>query len=142
MQIKESKVEQMKELVSSYINVQKSMKVLTKEHQNSMGISYEQLRILKKCAEKKHIFLRELLYEVKDKHQVTAANIRGLTERGLLQVKNFQLTVTEKGKMILDENEMNTYIYKAFMKVCTELDDSDLEILQNYNQKIAKMLNS
>ncbi|WP_088825537.1 MarR family transcriptional regulator [Listeria goaensis] len=141
MQIQESKVEQMKELVSSYMRVQKAMKALTREHQNSMGMSYEQLRILKICAEQEKVLLREILYEVKGKHQIIAANIRGLTERGLLQVRDFQLTLTEKGKMILREDEMNTYIYKAFMKICTELKEEELENMWRYNQKVVELLN-
>ncbi|WP_254260089.1 hypothetical protein [Listeria fleischmannii] len=47
MPVKQSELEQVKELLSSYMDVQKAIKRLTKEHQSSMGISYEQLRILK-----------------------------------------------------------------------------------------------
>ncbi|EIA19577.1 hypothetical protein [Listeria fleischmannii] len=141
MPVKQSELEQVKELLSSYMDVQKAIKRLTKEHQSSMGISYEQLRILKICAENDQLLLRDILYEVKGKHLIVAANIRGLAEKGLLQVKNFYLSLTEKGKMILEEDEMNTYTYKAFMKICSEVQEDEIEKMITVNQKVAKLLN-
>ncbi|WP_302050662.1 hypothetical protein [Listeria fleischmannii] len=43
--------------------------------------------------------------------------------------------------MILEEDEMNTYTYKAFMKICSEVQEDEIEKMITVNQKVAKLLN-